>query len=156
MAETRNTSIDLLFGIAAVETRLIDDQELIEALKDRSSATGRSLAEILFDRGSLDRNQVDLVTRLVAEHLKRGAGDPEKSLRTNTRVELTLEQIAPLDDPEVDGALARQGLLPLVERRRQAGAGLQSGGAYGASWIDDRFLIVRLHARRTWPGLCGR
>ncbi|MGO9468067.1 MAG: protein kinase domain-containing protein [Isosphaeraceae bacterium] len=147
MAETRNTSIDLLFGIAAVETRLIDDQELIEALKDRSSATGRSLAEILFDRGSLDRNQVDLVTRLVAEHLKRGAGDPEKSLRTITRVESTLEQIAPLDDPEVDGALARQGLLPLVERRRQAGAGLQSGGAYGASWIDDRFLIVRLHAR---------
>ncbi len=147
MAETRNTSFDLLFGISALETRLIDENELIDAFKDRSIASGRSLAEILFDRGSLDQMQVDLVKRLVAEHVKRGEGDPEQSLRTITRVESTIEQIAQLDDPEVNGALARQGLLPPVERGRQADAGRESDGAYGASWIEDRFLIIRPHAR---------
>jgi len=147
MTETRNASIDLLFGISALEARLIDERELVEAFNDRSSASGRSLAEILFDRGSLDQIQLDLVNRLVAERIKRGEGDAEKSLRTITSAESTIEQIAQLGDPEVNGALARQGLLPPVERSRQADGGRRADGAHGTSWIDDRFLIIRPHAR---------
>jgi len=147
MAETRNTSIDLVFGFSALQTRLIDEQELIEAFRDRSSASGRSLAQILFDRGSLDQMQLDLVNRLVAEHLKQGEGDAGKSLRTITGIASTIDQIVQLDDPEVNGALAHQGLLPPVERNRQGDAVREPNGARDTSWIDDRFLIVRPHAR---------
>jgi len=147
MAETPNASFDLLFGISALDMRLIDERELLEAFKDRSTDPNRSLAEILSDRGSLDEIQVDLVNRLVGEHIKRDGGDAEQSLRTISHAESTIEQLTRLGDRKLNDTLARQGLLPSLERSWQADAVCRAEGARGASWIDNRFLIVRPHAR---------
>jgi hypothetical protein len=71
---------NLVFGLLALQTGLIDQDQLVNAFRAWSRDPARALADHLADRGELDPEQRAAVEALVSLHLKKHGGDPEKSL----------------------------------------------------------------------------
>jgi tRNA A-37 threonylcarbamoyl transferase component Bud32 len=71
---------DLLFGLVALQNGLIDQSKLVAAFQAWTLEKGRSLAEHLVARGDLDDDDRAVVLALVARHVKKHGGSPEKSL----------------------------------------------------------------------------
>ena len=59
---------------------LIHQGQLVAAFQAWARDKDRSIAEHLLDRGALDAEQCTVVEAMVALHLKKHGGDPEKSL----------------------------------------------------------------------------
>ncbi|HWE36192.1 MAG TPA: protein kinase [Isosphaeraceae bacterium] len=133
---------DLLFGLLAERTGLIDVPTLLEALRDREG--GRSLAEALVGRGALDPATASTLGDLVDRHVVGHGGDPASSLSAvaidpslRTRLEAT-------GDPELIAT------LPLVGATAPWSGPSNGGGAFEvgpAEMLGGRFRVLRPHAR---------
>src|SRR5262249_30016567 len=73
-------SRDLLFGLLALQTGLINQIQLVAAFHAWTQARDRPMAEILAEQGALETPCLTLVEGLVIEHLRRHGNDPERSL----------------------------------------------------------------------------
>src|SRR4029077_13374399 len=80
MPHTIDPSRDLLFGLLALQNGLIDQSQLVAAFHAWTRNKARSLADHLEALGHLDADQRSAVDPIVALHLKRHGGNPEKSL----------------------------------------------------------------------------
>ena len=76
MPPTVDTSSDLLFGLLALQTGLINQAQLVAAFHAWTQARDRSMAEILAEQGALEAPCLTLVEGLVIEHLRRTAATP--------------------------------------------------------------------------------
>src|SRR5262249_4636201 len=80
MVRTTDLSRDLLFGLLALQTGLINQGQLVAAFHAWTQARNRPMAEILAEQGALSAGCLTLVEGLVIEHLRRHGNDPERSL----------------------------------------------------------------------------
>src|SRR4051795_9746770 len=100
---------DLLFGLLALQTGLINQGQLVAAFQAWTLDKARALSDHLVARGDLDTDDRSAVEALVARHLKKHGGDVERSLAAIPAGRSTRESLAGIDDPAVGGTLAHLG-----------------------------------------------
>ena len=109
MPKSVEPSRDLLFGLLALQTGLIDQGRLVAAFHAWTRDKSRSLAEHLVLLGHLDLAHRPLLEGLAAAHLARHGGDTEKSLAAISVSRSARESLARISDSEVTGSLAHVG-----------------------------------------------
>jgi serine/threonine-protein kinase len=136
----------LLFGLLALQVRLIDQAQLVAAFHAWTREKARPLADHLRDLGHIDAEQGGLVEALAAQHLKKYGGDAEKSLASISVGPSTRERLAALGDADVQATL---GLLASRHVSTEDGdADRTASYAIGtATGEGQRFRVLRPHAR---------
>jgi serine/threonine protein kinase len=141
---SRSADRNLLFGLLALQLNFIDRDALLDAFSRWMHDRAIPLGQILRDRGALRLDEHDLLQALVAKHLEKFGGDPQKSLAALSSIGSVREDLSQIADAELHASLghvaaARTGDDPY---RTVGGASLGAPSALGA-----RFRIVRPHAR---------
>ncbi len=90
---------NLLFGLLAVQTGLIDQTALVAAFHACSESKKKSLADILSDQGALDAEGKALIEALVSKNLDAHGGDLGKSLGSVAAAGSTREILTHLGNP---------------------------------------------------------
>jgi serine/threonine-protein kinase len=136
---------DVLFGLLAIQNRMVAPTELAATLRCGAESPGRAIAELLVERGLLSPARRALLEALLAERLAVHDGDPERTLADLDLDRATQQTLAEAGGPEVEATLAhvstRAGFR--VSRDTPAGAG-------GLAALQDdtrRYRVVRPHAR---------
>jgi serine/threonine-protein kinase len=145
MPPTLDPSRDLLFGLLALQTGLINQAQLVAAFHAWTQARDRPMARILADQGALKTACVTLVEGLVIEHLRRHGGDPDRSLAAIGVGPSTRESLARIGDGELDASLGRVGsgrTEPDADRDRTASYSVGLATSDG-----QRFRVLRPHAK---------
>jgi serine/threonine-protein kinase len=145
MPSSLDPSRDLLFGLLALQTGLINQAQLVAAFHAWTQARDRPMAEILAEHGALSAPCLTLVEGLVIEHLRRHGSDPEQSLAAIGVGRSTRECLARIGDGELNASLAhvRSGSTePDADPDRTASYSLGTATSDG-----QRFRILRPHAR---------
>ena len=145
MRHATDTSRDLLFGLLALQIGLIDQAQLVAAFQAWSRLKDRSLADLLVDRGDLDADDRAAVEALVARHLKRHGGDPERSLAALGAGPSTRDGLARVRDADIDASLARLGTERIPEADDPDRTATYSVGTATAD--GQRFRVLRPHAK---------
>ena len=101
-----NADHNLLFGLLALQTGLINQGALFTAFNAWTRDKDRSMAGILVAHGELDASRRTLLERLVSEHVKMHDDDPEKSLAAIETGRSTRERLAQINDSELANSLA--------------------------------------------------
>jgi hypothetical protein len=83
MAAEADRARDLLFGLLALQTGLIEQSDLFAALNAWKGAARRSMAELLIGQGAIADDQCAVIDSLVALH-PRKHGDSARSLAAVT------------------------------------------------------------------------
>jgi serine/threonine protein kinase/tetratricopeptide (TPR) repeat protein len=136
---------DLLFGLLALQTGLINQAQLMAAFHAWTQARDRSMAEILAEQGVISTPCLTLVEGLVIEHLRRHGGDPERSLAAIGVGRSTRECLAQIGNAELDASLARVGS---GSTESDADPDRTASYAVGTATSDgQRFRVLRPHAR---------
>jgi tRNA A-37 threonylcarbamoyl transferase component Bud32 len=145
MPPTRDPSRDLLFGLLALQTALINQAQLVAAFHAWTQARDRPMAQILAEQGALQTPCLTLVDGLVIEHLRRHGGDPQRSLAAIGVGPSIREGLAQIGDGELDASLAHVG-----SGSTESGADPDHTPTYsvGTTTSDGlRFRVLRPHAR---------
>jgi serine/threonine-protein kinase len=133
----------LLFGLIALQVGLIEQSQLVAAFQAWSRERARPLADHLSDHGGLDADGRAAVEAMVALHVKKHAGDVEKSVASIPTGRSTRERLAALGDPDITATVSR---LPSGSTDRHAD-GAASPAVGSATSAGQRFQILRPHAR---------
>ena len=145
MTRPTDPSRELMFGLLALQNGLINQSQLVAAFHAWTLDKSRTLSKHLEDGGNLDADDCGAVEGLVSRHLKRTAGDMEKSLAAVSIGRSTRESLARLGDFDIDATLAHVA----------AGDGSTAEGnspatrnyAVGTATSDgQRFRVLRPHA----------
>ena len=89
-----NTERNLLFGLLALQTGLIDQGSLFAAFAAWTRDKGRSLADHLIDLGHLDAPRRAAVEAIAGLHVQALGGDPARSLAVLAVDRSTRESLA--------------------------------------------------------------
>jgi len=138
---------DLLFGLLALQTGLIEQDQLVTAFRAWTRDKSRSIADLLVGRGDLDLDQCEGIEGMVALHLKKHGGDIEKSLAAVPAGRSTREELAGLGDPDIGATL---GHVASKNGSTQDGDDPDRTGShsFGTPSSDgQRFRVLRPHAR---------
>jgi hypothetical protein len=100
---------DLLFGLIALQNGMIDQSQLVAAFQAWTLEKDRPLAEHLVSRGDLDADQRLIIESMVGLHLKKHAGNAEKSLAAIASAGSTRQTLERIADTDLAASLA---LLP--------------------------------------------
>ena len=138
---------NLLFGLIALQTGMIDQSALVAAFHAWTRDKSRSIAEILLGQGAIDADDRSLLEGLVAKHIKRHGDDLEKSLAVVPAPRSVVNGLAALADPEVNATLGHVGSTSHpTEHDAQADA--DATASFGSATSDgQRFRVLRPHAR---------
>src|SRR5580658_9627189 len=109
MSKSSDPSRDLLFGLLALQTGLIDQGALFVAFAAWTRDKARSLADHLADGGGLDLDDRLAVEAMVARHLTRHGNDVEKSLAAIPARRSTREGLAAIGEPAIEASLIHVG-----------------------------------------------
>ena len=144
MAERTDLSQDLLFGLLALHTGMIDQARLVTAFQAWTLARSRSMADILVEQGALDGDSRGLLKALARKHLQMHGGDPAKSLAAVRVDNATRDRLAGIGDSEIHATLGHAGTEPAG-----ASASDETGAfSIGTSTSEgQRFRILRPHAK---------
>jgi serine/threonine-protein kinase len=145
MDRRNDTSRQLLFGLLALQTGLIDQAALVAAFHAWTQEKARPLADHLIILGRLDATHRPLLEGLAEAHLAGHGGDPEKSLAAIPAGISTREKLARVGDADVEASLAH-----LRPDSTQAGSDGDRTATYsvGTATSDgQRFRVLRPHAR---------
>jgi serine/threonine-protein kinase len=145
MPPTRDPARDLLFGLLALQTGLINQAQLVAAFHAWTQARDHPMAEILAGQGAVSATCLTLVKGLVIEHLRRHANDPERSLAAIGVGPSTRECLAQVGDLQLDASLARAGV---DSTDRDGDPDRTATRSVGTATSDGlRFRVLRPHAR---------
>jgi eukaryotic-like serine/threonine-protein kinase len=104
---------------------------------------GKPLGRILVERGDLDEQDFALLEPLVAKHVERHGGDPERSLQSLTSVSWIRRDLQAVADPELNVSVTRLGTAPDGTVDPEETASVSVGEP---SFAGQRFRILRPHA----------
>src|SRR6516225_5592999 len=152
MPRPLDPSRDLLFGLLALQTGLINQAQLVAAFHAWTQARGRAMAAILAEQGALSAPCLTLVEGLVIEHMRRHGNDPERSLAAIGIGRSTRECLAQIGNPELDASLAQLGSGSIEDesdpdRTASYAVGTASYAVGTATSDGQRFRVLRPHAR---------
>jgi serine/threonine protein kinase/tetratricopeptide (TPR) repeat protein len=144
-----DTDRNLLFGLLALQTGLIDQGSLFTAFNVWTRDKARSMAAILVEQGNLDTVRCSLVDGLVAEHLKMHGDDLEKSLAAIAVDPSSFERLARMGDAELAASVAVIGSAHpprdgLPDEATPIAVPPLDGGAWSVGQQD---LLVEQHRR---------
>src|SRR5262249_31402867 len=145
MPRPLDPSRDLLLGLLALQTGLINQAQLVAAFHAWTQARDRPMAAILAEQGALEPPCLTLVEGLVIEHLRRHGSDPERSLAAMGVRRSTRECLAQIRDAELDASLAHVGAgstEPDGDPDRTASYAIGESTSAG-----QRFRVLRPHAK---------
>jgi eukaryotic-like serine/threonine-protein kinase len=100
---------NLLFGLLALQTGLINQGALFTAFNAWTRDKSRSMADLLVDQGHLDSARRALLDGLIAVHLKTHGDDAENSLAAIEAGVSTRERLAQINDAELAASVAMIG-----------------------------------------------
>ena len=147
MPPTRDPVRDLLFGLLALQTGLINQAQLVAAFHAWTQARDHPMAEILAGQGAVSATCLTLVKGLVIEHLRRHGNDPERSLAAIGVGRSTRECLAQIGDPELDASLVHVG-SGSTEGDHDTDPDRTASYAVGTATSDgQRFRVLRPHAQ---------
>jgi serine/threonine protein kinase/tetratricopeptide (TPR) repeat protein len=145
MPRPLDPSRDLLFGLLALQTGLINQAQLVAAFHAWTQAGDRPMAEIMAEQGALDTPCLTLVEGLVMQHLRRHGSDPERSLAAIGVGRSTRDCLARIGNPELDASLAHAGSGSATD---DSDPDRTPSYAVGTTTSDgQRFRVLRPHAR---------
>jgi serine/threonine protein kinase len=136
---------DLLLGLLALQTGLIDHTALMAAFHAWTRDKARSLADQLVALGYLDAAHRPLLEGLAAAHLARHAGDVERSLAAVPAGRSTRESLAGIGDADIAASIGRLGAASI-----QPGDDADCTASHGVGTTTSdgqRFRVLRPHAR---------
>jgi tRNA A-37 threonylcarbamoyl transferase component Bud32 len=136
-----DTPRDLLFGLLALQNGLIAQEQLLDAFRAWSQARGKTLAEILVGRNSIDEEDRAILAAMAEKQLKKHGGHTDRSLAAVAAAPSILETLAALGDPELSAILphvASHTLSPDATATMSVGTATSEG---------QRFRVLRPHAR---------
>jgi hypothetical protein len=140
---TLDASRDLLFGLLALQTGLINQAQLFAAFHAWTQARDRPMGQILAEQGALPSPCLPLVDGLVIEHLRRHGNDPERSLAAIGVGRSTRECLSQVGNGALDASLAHLG-----SAATERDADRTTSYAIGTATSDgQRFRVLRPHAR---------
>ena len=133
---------NLLFGLLAVRTGLIDQTALVNAIQTCIATKDQSLAEVLDEQGALDPAGAALVQALASKHLGAHGGSVEMTLGSLAAADLTREVLTQLGDSTLTASLAR------VKSDTTIGVSDGHAPVQGAMTAagGERFRVLRPHA----------
>ena len=146
MSKPTDPSSDLLFGLLAMQTGLIDEGALFAAFAAWTRDKAACLADHLVELGHLD------APRAAAEgiadlHVQALGGDPRKSLGVLSVGRSICERLAQAGGPEVEATLGHD---RSTQGSTHEGDDADRNGSYSvgeATSDGQRFRILRPHAR---------
>ena len=139
-----NPARDLLFGLLALQNGLIDQGQLVAAFQAWTRDRARPLADHLFSRGDLDGDDRFVVEALVARHLKKHDGDPDKSLASLAVGHSIRQSFAANADPELHATLGHMA----SGRAHNGDPDRTTTYSVGTATSDgERFRVLRPHAK---------
>ncbi len=141
MARRDETPRDLLFGLLALHTGLIDQEQLLAAFGAWSRAKGKTLAEILLERGAIDAESRSILAAMAEKQLKLHGGNAEKSLAAVAAAPSIREKLAALGDADLTSSVA---LVGSHTPSQDATATMSVGTATSDG---QRFRVLRPHAQ---------
>ncbi len=134
---------NLLFGILALQLDFISRDQLIEAMQAWVLEKARFLGLILRDRQFITEEQHQLLSALVAEHLRKHGGDPEASLASLSSLGSVLHELSCIDDAPLQKSLAVVSSQQTFSLREEDSVTSTGVGAFNLS--GPRFRILRPH-----------
>jgi serine/threonine protein kinase len=136
---------NLLFGILALQMDFVTRDQLVAAMHAWVLDKAKRLGDILRDQGHLSADRLQLLTALVAEHLKQHGGDPQRSLAALSPVTPTLkQQLAEMPDGDVQQSI---GQLRAAPREPLSAADPFATKAQPEPRAPVRYRVVRPHAK---------
>jgi serine/threonine-protein kinase len=142
---TRDASRDLLFGLLALQTGLINQAQLVAAFHAWTQARDQPMAAIMVEQGALQTPCLMLVEGLVIEHLRRHSNDPERSLAAIGVGRSTRECLARIGDGGLDASLAYAGSGSTEDESDPDRTASHSVGTATSDGL--RFRVLRPHAK---------
>ncbi len=142
-----NAHRDLLVGLLALQTGLIDWERMASAFDAWSRGEERPIADILVEQG-LAPERRELLEALVAKHLAQHGGDLERGLASVQVETSTREALSRLEDPAID-----QSLFHVASRSTEADTETIDVGDVTAARIAStesdgvRYRVIRPHRK---------
>ena len=139
----------LLFGLIALQTGLINQGQLLAAFQAWTLDKSKSLADHLEAGGDLAGARRAALEVLANAHLERHGGDVEKSLAAVPANRTTRASLAALGEPEIEATLARVSRIENTPATEANGYDPERTGsiAVGSATSEgQRFRILRPHA----------
>ena len=135
----------LLFGLLALQTGLIRQEQLVAAFHAWTGDKSRPLADHLIALGHLNAAQRSAVEALAALHVESHGGDAARSLAAVPTGKSTRVRLAELGDPDIELTLDQVESGPAWSE--DADADRTASYAVGTTTSDaQRFHILRPHA----------
>jgi hypothetical protein len=135
-----DTNGHLHFGLLALQVGLIDQDQLVAAFGALARARGKSLAEILLERGSIDAESRSLLAAMADKRLRLHGGDTKKSLTSLAAEPSTLIQLAAIGDTDLTGSITQEGShTPTLDATATISVGTTTSEG-------QRFRVLRPHA----------
>jgi serine/threonine-protein kinase len=144
------TNRDLLIGLLALQTGLVEQDVLILAFRAWTRDKSRSIAEILAAQGAIDGDERALLENLAVKHLRRHDDDSEKSLAALNPGRSLRAGLAKIGDSSIDDTLGHVGSSRALTRDddEEGEFDRTASLSLGAATSDgQRFRILRPHAR---------
>ena len=141
-------SRDLLFGLLALQTGMIDQGALFTAFAAWTRDKSRSLADHLIALGHLDAARRAAVEAIAGVHVQALGGDIEKSLAVMAVGRSTRESLAQAGGPDVEATLGHVGSAHPPTHDEDDDPDRTGSISVGSATSEgQRFRIVRPHAR---------
>lgn len=152
---------DLLFGVLALQSGLIDPGQFAEACNRWAMKRSGSISEVLVEKGWIEPDDCEHVEYLVRRKLAKHGGDPRASLITSSPE--VRQALASIDDADVRRSLAPEGeatpqtidlSAPRMGERYQLDR-LHAAGGIGEIWLardndlDRDVALKRLRASKS-------
>ncbi len=134
---------DLLFGLLALQTGLVDQEQLVTAFRLSAREKTRPMEDVFAERNDLDEAQRSLIAALVDEHLKKHGGDASSSLAAFDPKDSTRKALLEIGDVGLTTGMARAGSSQVVTEGNRTLTFVKSP----SSSDGRRFRLLRPHAR---------
>jgi len=148
MTRRASAAADLLFGLFALQRRLIDPVQLAAAFETWNPAKDRTMAEILLRQGVLNESARALVEGLVASQLALWEGQPDENQASPGASHVGCGGLAPPSDPGLSATVTYLGPHLLEANHDSLGRATGSVDGTAAEMAPGaRYRIVRPYAR---------
>jgi WD40 repeat protein/serine/threonine protein kinase len=137
-----NADRNLLFGLLALQTNLVDPAAIVAAFHIWTRDKSRSMGQVLIDQGAINSAQRDLLEGLVDVHVQKHGGDVEKSLASVGSAGAIREGLEAIADSDLAASLAH-----VCPSTNNAPSATQTLRAVESPFENLRFRILRFHAR---------
>ncbi len=139
---------ELLLGLLALQTGLVDPSALVAAFRVWTDDRARPVTEILREQGMLDTPRRALLEGLTAEHLKLHGGDVHNSLSSLPGSRSLLEFLGQLADDDLNATLAHVGSASRSTEPSSGEVDRTASFTVGEASADgQRFRVLRPHAK---------